>query len=399
MRFSGAAFIACFASFSLMPNAFAALSNKSNNLRRERRTNHELDHFVVDANSDFTGKLEMCQGDCDTDGDCKGSLVCFQREEGNIPVPGCDGGEEDQTPSDYCIAIPVLIVEANPNSRPPLGRCQGDCDFDTDCELGLYCFLREEGNIPVPGCNGGLQDSTPSDYCIAIPVVEANPDFTPPFGRCQGHCTSDDDCKSGLYCFQRGRNVDVPGCDGGLEDSTPSDYCIPIPMVEANPRFERPLGMCQGDCNADQDCKSGLVCFQREKNVDVPGCNGGLQDSTPSDYCIESVMPSALPISVPSFDPSSPPSTAIPMVEANPIRAALAALYDSTNGSGWTSNNNWGNLAIPVCSLTRVICSAGGDIISLNLGKSNVAVVSHYVQSSITKICNLIMTFLLSYGR
>jgi hypothetical protein len=173
MRFSGAAFIACFASFSLMPNAFAALSkNKSSNLR-ERRTNHELDHFVVDANPNFTGLLGRCQGDCDDDDDCQVGLMCFQRLEGNIAVPGCDGGEEDDTRSDYCIPIPTtnsLMVEANRNFTIPLGRCRGDCDTDDECELDLVCFQRLVGNIAVPGCDGGLEDSTPSDYCIADPT-------------------------------------------------------------------------------------------------------------------------------------------------------------------------------------------------------------------------------------
>jgi hypothetical protein len=44
----------------------------------------------------------VCQGDCDNDDDCLGSLVCFQRNANITSVPGCSG-----TPlaaEDYCVA-------------------------------------------------------------------------------------------------------------------------------------------------------------------------------------------------------------------------------------------------------------------------------------------------------
>ena len=45
-----------------------------------------------------------------------------------------------------------------------------------------------------------------------------------------------------------------------------------------------PLGLCQGDCDNDEDCLDELICFQREYLETVPGCSG---QGTPSyDYCI-----------------------------------------------------------------------------------------------------------------
>lgn len=43
--------------------------------------------------------LAKCQGDCDTDDECAGTMVCFQRN-GNETVPGCSGN--DPTGNDYC---------------------------------------------------------------------------------------------------------------------------------------------------------------------------------------------------------------------------------------------------------------------------------------------------------
>ena len=48
------------------------------------------------------------------------------------------------------------------------------------------------------------------------------------------------------------------------------------------------LGLCEGDCGDDSDCKGPLRCFQRSGSSDVPGCApGGTGDVSGHDYCIE----------------------------------------------------------------------------------------------------------------
>jgi hypothetical protein len=49
----------------------------------------------------------------------------------------------------------------------PCGECQGDCDSDSDCHGGLVCFQRD-GLEVVPGCQaGGSGDVSGYDYCHA----------------------------------------------------------------------------------------------------------------------------------------------------------------------------------------------------------------------------------------
>lgn len=51
--------------------------------------------------------MEACQGDCDTDDDCVGDLVCFQRK-GLEPVPGCTGTGVSGT--DYwCVSLSIFF--------------------------------------------------------------------------------------------------------------------------------------------------------------------------------------------------------------------------------------------------------------------------------------------------
>ena len=47
-----------------------------------------------------------------------------------------------------------------------------------------------------------------------------------------------------------------------------------------------PLSNCQGDCDRDSDCAFNLVCFQRDGGETVPGCLGGNDDYSKSDYCV-----------------------------------------------------------------------------------------------------------------
>jgi len=47
-----------------------------------------------------------------------------------------------------------------------------------------------------------------------------------------------------------------------------------------------PLHLCQGDCDNDNECAPGLVCFQKDAYTAVPGCLGGEDDSSLTDYCV-----------------------------------------------------------------------------------------------------------------
>lgn len=47
----------------------------------------------------YTG-LKVCEGDCDSDSDCEGDLLCYQRGDG--PVPGCEGGVGEFPTEDFC---------------------------------------------------------------------------------------------------------------------------------------------------------------------------------------------------------------------------------------------------------------------------------------------------------
>lgn len=68
----------------------------------------------------------------------------------------------------------------------------------------------------------------------------------------------------------------------------------PTPVVEGEKLTfvewypTEPLDHCQGDCEVDDDCLAGMVCFHRSKTSQVPGCYANKRDYVPSiaDFCI-----------------------------------------------------------------------------------------------------------------
>ena len=122
---------------------------------------------LVNKGNDPTEPLDECEGDCEVDDDCKGDLLCWQRQ-GSQPIPpGCSGHVHAPN-HDYCWdpKYTKLLVNKGNDPTEPLGQCEGDCEDDSDCRGGMQCYQRTNcgtGCIP-PGCKGTPQ-LTSHDYC------------------------------------------------------------------------------------------------------------------------------------------------------------------------------------------------------------------------------------------
>jgi len=263
-------------------------------------------------------KLGECEGDCDKDSDCASGLVCFQRDSSSDVPPGCKaGGSGDKGTHDYCAALtrpfPLVNLGGSKENMAPgqkkLRECEGDCDKDSDCASGMVCYQRDTSSDVPRGCQaGGAGDLGTHDYCVQAPKklvdlggsMENMPSGQTKLGECEGDCDKDSDCASGLVCFQRDSSSDVPpGCKaGGSGDKGTHDYCAaltrPFPLVNLGGSKEnmapgqKKLRECEGDCDKDSDCASGMVCYQRDTSSDVPpGCQaGGSGDLGTHDYCV-----------------------------------------------------------------------------------------------------------------
>lgn len=136
-----------------------------------------------------------CEGDCDSDDECKGNLKCYQRRSSNPwdIVFGCSGW--GRKGFDYC--------------------------YDPGSDLsggGGSSSNNNENNSGGSSNNGGTRSSTVLDRNIK------NCSRDNPCGQCQGDCDSNRDCAGDLVCFQKSGKKPVPGCSGS--DSSRTDFCI-----------------------------------------------------------------------------------------------------------------------------------------------------------------------------
>ncbi|MDA7838788.1 BspA family leucine-rich repeat surface protein [bacterium] len=107
-----------------------------------------------------------------------------------------------------------------------------------------------------------------------------------PVQVCEGECNSDNDCAGGLVCFIRRANEPVPGCSGSISRST--NVCIRPVTPENRFYFGAGYSLCEGDCNSDAECASGLFCHFRSNGEDTPGCTGsGFVTSETDDICYD----------------------------------------------------------------------------------------------------------------
>ena len=133
-----------------------------------------------------------------------------------------------------------------------------------------------------------------------------------PLALCQGDCDRDDECQSGMFCFQRSGVDEVPGCQG--QGRPGKDYCFDRPPAylwimgnDGSPAKNFPLGVCEGDCDNDEECATGLTCMQRNGNEAVPGCQGPAKRR--KDYCYLMVTPESsdpIPTPLPTVSPPTP---------------------------------------------------------------------------------------------
>jgi len=74
--------------------------------------------------------LGECEGDCDTDDDCEGRLVCFQRDGGE-PVPGCEGNSRSRT--DFCSKPVYSVMQPRDGENP--------CDAADPKLANIQCLI------------------------------------------------------------------------------------------------------------------------------------------------------------------------------------------------------------------------------------------------------------------
>lgn len=101
-----------------------------------------------------------------------------------------------------------------------------------------------------------------------------------------------------------------------------------------------PFSCCSsGDCDNDSECQGSLICHQRDAFEEIPGCIGGRQDSSLTDYCIDPNGLSDRGATVlPTITPSTPLPTMALIDTPKPTRAPTGnpqIIYVGNNNPYW----------------------------------------------------------------
>jgi len=254
------------------------------------------------------GLCEKCQGDCDSNADCDTGLKCHQRRYGG-DIPGCTDSLVDPT-DDFCVEDSCANFKCSTGWKektktPSFSTVKGAtnekcCDklcSSYTCPTGWVADVQKKKNpfksatantdcckktCATQVCKSGFTKNA-ANTNKAIVGTDANA-FC-----CKEKC-SNQKCKSGNVEIWRRRDEtfdagkfektccrdpkklwDVGGGDMGCSFGTP---------------FVGNCQECEGDCDVDTDCATGLKCFQRKWDEKVPGCNsGGTGDVKTNDYC------------------------------------------------------------------------------------------------------------------
>ncbi|GEM_PF-1092797 len=146
------------------------------------------------------GPCAAGQGDCDSDSECQGDLVCLH-----------DRGQDFGFPAavDVCGDKPTGTCALTPGdwgycSDPLCGPCaegQGDCDSDAECAPGLVCAFNVGADYGLPA-SMDVCEKPKETVCTRSPG-DWGFCSDPACGPCepgQGDCDQDRDCASGLKC-------------------------------------------------------------------------------------------------------------------------------------------------------------------------------------------------------
>ena len=195
------------------------------------------------------------------------------------PVPPTPPPTRSPLPPSLQFPRPIETVGNNglPAAAYPLDSCLGDCDNDSECQPGLYCFQRAGGE-DVPGCIGGAEDSGNNDYCFQRPSNY--------LWKMGNNWVPEDRFPLGKEPYMYGDNIHLH-----------MKKCLTSYSICFDPIF---TGECEGDCDKDGDCGPGLKCFQRDDEP-VAGCVGAGQSGI--DYCWDYTL-SEQPTLSPSVSPT-----------------------------------------------------------------------------------------------
>ena len=231
----------------------------------------------------------------------------------NAPSVHCADHYDTLLPSTKLDALQFVSWD---RSLCPIGHCQGDCDYDEDCAGDMVCYKGASGPADIPGCmdNGDLFPVF-ADFCVNNSDIPTTPIPSTTASTVHGPNQYPTDAPSWLG-----------GSVGGLTEGGSQLMSTQVPTHLSNTLSipttgtlefvgwdpTEVLGLCQGDCDKDEDCASDLICLGRSRSTGVPGCvDSDAYIPSISNFCAYKEEPSqpSLSTTIPTAASSNAPSS------------------------------------------------------------------------------------------
>jgi hypothetical protein len=181
-----------------------------------------------------------------------------------------------------------------PQSAYPLGKCVGHCKDDDDCGTGLSCFKRSKLDA-VPGCDGGEVDNSRTDYCIVpeemtFNVTVAERDLTAaglghlyaPWNR---NCWQSGDRLPGFGGWADKGGDSIEACAYLCKKN---NYDVPCDVIEFGPTwgcFKCTDGLAELDLRYQGENKYNMKTYKRVVANSCPNLSDKEGSKDPSCIC------------------------------------------------------------------------------------------------------------------
>lgn len=305
------------------------------------------------------GPCDLGEGDCDSNAECAGSLICQDAIGSEF---GCGSGVGiciECNSDSYCTSPEICCLNSEISSGyctqsqkyscvspagcnqceenactdvcgGPCGFGEGDCDSNSECSGGMICQSSIGSDFGCSASVGICIECTYDSYCSVGDVCCLGSEIS------LGACTQD----------QKYRCVQPLGCNQ-CEDNMCKDICG---------------GACdfgEGDCDSDSECAGSLICVNNIASnfgcpsytsicvecVDDSFCTGGdvccMNEELSNGLCVQSEKYTCIEPTVPCPNsPTSYPSDKWDMVWCD--AGFTQKLADSPDELSANFDRNWG---------------------------------------------------------
>jgi len=223
--------------------------------------------------------LNLCEGNCDSDSDCKGDLICFEKSKSKSQdVPSCSYPSNRAGYNvnwNYCTYSKYRVKKQSRSTG--LDICDGNCSRNSDCSGDLICYKDAMNTVRmVPGCTFSVGWSKSFNYCVDKKYEVRHLGWGGMRGLCEGDCANSDNCYGHLICQQSDYFDTIHGCVyPEILQQSGSDMCVEPRNIDTYPTAKG-YQIIGGTASQSSTYSTGVASLAIDGNLDAAYTGGSV---------------------------------------------------------------------------------------------------------------------------